>query len=124
MKVANELVYFLNPYCKPNTDLPSETLKATETGCVLGPQCMNPALPSASGHLQDQPGSCQHGVGGRQCSFWYVSVQTEKLFFVNSFKVSYCPQATESFSKHVLFILGYILESKCIYKRQTFNLKH
>lgn len=37
MKVASELVYFQNPYSKPNTNLPSENLKATETGRVLGP---------------------------------------------------------------------------------------
>lgn len=57
VKVANELVYFLNPYCKPNTELTRETLKATKTGHAFGPQRRNPAL-SASVILTGQPGSC------------------------------------------------------------------
>lgn len=56
--------------------------------------------------------------GGLQSNFLWCtkddSVQTEKLLFVNSFKFSYCPSATESFSKQVMFKLESILENKQI----------
>lgn len=62
VKVANELGYFKNSYCKPNTDLTSETLKASKTGHVFGFRCMNPTLPSTSIILTDQQDPCSNIV--------------------------------------------------------------
>lgn len=71
--------------------------------------------------------ACVSPCGGRTAKQFLVytkdnSVQTKKLFFVNSFKTSYCPWATESFSKHVIFKRGSIAESRCIYMKGKYSI--
>lgn len=56
VKVANELGYFKNSYCKPNTDLTSETLKASNTGHVFGFQMHESYPPLNLYHLNRPTG--------------------------------------------------------------------
>lgn len=79
----------------------------------------DPRPPSTSGHSDRRPWLvCRHAVRERQSSFWCIrkTIQCKpRNSSLSSFKTSYCPWATESFSKHVIFKLGSITESRCIY---------
>lgn len=113
-KVATKLVYFLNPIASLTLTSPVRLLRQPRLA-VAWP-AMHKSCPPLNLWPSWQASRARVPArSGRTAKHFLVhtkddSVQTEKLFFVNSFKISYCLWATASFSK--LWYLN--RESKCI----------